>query len=154
MARNDKISEGKAGFSERDWLIPKLRVGRAGTTPIEQWDFYTGYGFGLFSPRAIEVLKPYFGDRFQQLSAQLEGYDYLCLRCCMRNDCLDQDESRIEDGKVMSFDVLAFRDTLPVDPAIFSIPEDRFGLYCTVSVPKLVKKAGLRGFAFKAAGKE
>lgn len=152
--RNEYVSTGERRYPAARWMVPKLLIGRKGKTPLGEWDYYMGYTFGLFSPRAIEFLSPYFGNRFDTLPATLEGHAYHCLRCCRRNDCLDEDESSIENGKVMSFDVLSFRDNVPDDPAIFAIPEDRTGLYCTQSVPKLVKAAGLRGFRFRPAGKK
>jgi hypothetical protein len=151
---NCLVSAGKAGHSIEQWFMPELYASEPGRTKIDEWDFYNCSTFGAFSPRAMEVLKPFFGERFIQLPARLEGLFYFCLRCESRINCLDKEASEIiyyeiDPTEVMLITKYVFHRELLTDPSIFAIPESLFSLYCTDAIPEIVRNAGLKGFEFQ-----
>lgn len=152
---NRCVEAGDAGYPVESWFVPELYAPQPGTTAIEDWDYYmTAFGFGVFSGRAIDVLTPFFGERFLPLPALLEGRSYFCLHCRSRIDCINKSASEIEyydfdPQMVMKITKWVFHKQSLVDPMIFGTPELAFDLYCTDSIPNIVDKAGLRGFEFK-----
>jgi hypothetical protein len=151
---NAAVSAGVADYPAERWFVPDLYASQKGTTAIEDWDFYSCSGsFPAFSPRAIQILSPYFDDRFVPLLAHLEGHSYYCLRCLKRTDCLNRAASEIEyfgdPPRVLMIKKYAFRQERLGDPIIFAIPELDFELFCTDSIPAVVEKAGLRGLDFQ-----
>ena len=154
FVKNCRVAAGDAGFPPEKWFIPELRATQPGKTPIEAWDYYACATFGVFSPKALQVLTPYVGDRFQPLEARLEGHLYYCLHCRSRTDCLDAGASQIDylagdQDKIMWIDRHVFNKDVLTDPMIFAIPKAPFRLYCTDSLPEICKKVGLRGFDFE-----
>jgi hypothetical protein len=148
---NSFACEGRRGYSIKRWIVPDLKASQRGATPINRWDYYTCEGtFGVFSPRAIEVLKPYFGERFQPLAVRVEGHSYFCVCSRSRIDCLNKKLSEIiyfdKSKDVMEIRKYAFDKEALVDPMIFAIPELRFVLFGTESIPEAIKNARLRGF--------
>lgn len=153
--KQTRVAAGEPGHPAEWWFVPNLYAPSPGSTPITDWDYYSCNTFGAFSPRAIEVLRPYLTDRFDTLPAKLAGHDYLNLRCLKREDCLDRRSSRMlraddTERTVLSIDKYVFRKKkVPQEPCIFAIPEMWLSLYCTESIPAIIEKAGLRGFRFK-----
>lgn len=145
------VSEGKPKYSPKRWVIPDLFPSQKGSTPITAWDFYMCEGcFGVFSPKAMEVLLPHLGERFQRLPVRLNGRDYYTLCCKSRIDCLDKNASQIayfdDSDEVMEIHKFVFHKEILVDPIIFAIPQLRFELFCSEAVAQAIKDAGLRGF--------
>jgi hypothetical protein len=150
--RNALVALGDPDYPPEAWWVPNLYASRKGKTAIDDWDYYTAINFDAFSPRAIAVLEPFFADRFGILPTKIEGHDYSCLYCRSRIDCLDHSASDIvyfDDGDILEVNKYVFGAHVPKDPAIFAMPKLTFSLYCTASVPKLVKDAGLKGFDFR-----
>lgn len=151
----DRIVIGAPSASVKLWKVPELYVRQDETTSVQDWDYLFCEGmFGVFSPRAMEVLTPYFGDRFLPLPVRLDGHSYSTLHCRRRTDCLNGPKSEAE---FFSFPPrvapwigrhVFFRERLP-DPMIFAIPERPFFLHCTESIPGIVEAAQLRGFDFQ-----
>ena len=153
VAINARVSEGRPGCPASGWVVPDLIMTHKGSTPIEDWDYY-GHCFGVFSPRAMEVLAPYFGEGFEPLKVRLEGHLYFTLRCRLRIDCLHKSASKIlyfdrARKEVMQIDQYAFHKEMLADPIIFAIPQLVFHLFCTESIARIIANAKLRGFKLK-----
>jgi hypothetical protein len=152
--KNCCVSAGKPGYPPEQWFVPDLYASKPGKTQISEWDYYMCATFGAFSQRAIDVLIPYFGERFMPLPARLEGQPYFCLHCRSRIDCLDKAKSEIVyydeyPEEIMKIEKHVFRKTMLADAIVFAIPEAMFHLYATDRIPEIFTNAGLGGFSFQ-----
>ena len=148
------IMAGVSPLPSPDWRHPDLFVSLPGSTPVEAWDFYeTSCGFGALSKKALDLLDPFFQDRFVSMPVFLDGHTYYSPRCLKRIDCLNRAHSTIEyidfeDGStdILRIRAFSFDGGLLSDPMIFAIPEKHLGFFCTKSVASLIEDCGLRGF--------
>ena len=149
--RNFRISCGDPGYDPQDWVPWKLTIG----CEANHWDFYCcEASTGVFSPRAIEVLRPYFQRDFPLLPVTVNGQSFFMLHANDQLDCLDLEKSEIlrldppDEHVIVMIEQYVFKKQLIDDPLLFSIPERRTFLFVTESIPKIVEEAGLRGFRF------
>lgn len=106
---------------------------------------------GIFSSRAIEVLRPYMTSAFSVLPCTVNRKPHYFLCYSKGKTCLDVKNSeikRFEDGRIMNIKRYRFKKDLVPDPLLFAIPEDQSGIFTTASIPTLVEKARLTGIAF------
>lgn len=155
---NALIAAGVAGTSAENWFVPDLEPSEAGNSSVGEWDYYMcGATMGVFSKRAIEILKPCFEKRFTVLPVMLSGIAYFTLRCEERIDCLDQSESVLEwfekNVTIMSVKKLVFRKESFSDSGccIFAIPELPCELFCNESTKALIETSNLQGFELQLA---
>lgn len=149
------IMRGKEGYDPADWTPPELVCVEPGAT---EWDYFgTALDAGVFSQRAIDVLKPHLERCFLPLPCTLEGERYYSLHIKERLDCLDIKHSNIvywddlyddESHDIMDIKRYTFYKDRIADPLIFAIPEDPVGVFTTESIPEIVERAGLKGFRF------
>ncbi|MBT5018982.1 MAG: hypothetical protein HON04_09560 [Planctomicrobium sp.] len=127
------------------------------------WDFFDELT-GIFSARAVEVLRDAMEVYFHVLPVTLHSVPYFTLGCKQRLNILDTEKSQIDiDTNFPNYDPsnlrpedisgiyqYYFKDkkSLP-DPVIFSIPQQRNTLYCTESVVQLAREANLKGIRFQ-----
>ena len=122
---------------------------------VRKLDCYYGpeclrYFEGIFSSRAIEVLRPYLKTFFVLLDCAVNGEPHYFLCARKRRSCLDIGNSEIErhdDGDIMRIKRYRFHAELVPDPLIFATPESRRDVFATVSIPGIIKEAGLSGIA-------
>lgn len=129
-----------------------------------QWDYFMyPITFGLFSQRAIDALREALEVYFYMLPVTLENVAYFTLTCKERLDILDIERSAIryfdipgidranpKNEDIMGIDQYFFKGKQSLrDPVIFSIPQCRDFLFCTESVPRMARNAGLKGFHFQ-----
>jgi len=137
------------------WQPYELYCSEPGSTPATAWDYYAfQQSSGLFSKRAIDVLGSALSRCFTLLPSTLEGEPYYFLHCRAPIDCLVRDASKInffpepDDDKVLDIEAYVFDVDQVEDPLIFALPEQPFHLFATESIPKIVRKAKLKGFRF------
>ncbi len=154
-----KVIRGTLPLSEWKGLDFECRDESVAT----DWDYFTALT-GVFSARAVDVLRDSMEVYFHVLPVTVEGVPYFTLGCKQRLDILDTKKSEIDiyedfpdfdPSNLRPEDVSGiyqyfFKDveSLP-DPVFFSIPQQRNVLYCTESVSRLAREANLKGIAFQ-----
>ena len=152
---NYDIIRGKVHDVEL-WSPWELFCAEPGKTPLNEWDYFAFTSTsGILSRRAVDELDGYLRHCFVPLPSTLDGKPFYFLHCHSPIDCLDIDASEAiyfpppDDADVMQINKYAFKKDLLLDPLIFTTPQEPWVLFATESIPEIVKKAGLKGFAFR-----
>jgi hypothetical protein len=151
-SKSQGVLSGWTGSSPRNWKpIPMRRKSR---TRIA--DCYYGpkgalISSGIFSSRAIEVLRPYMNGSISLLPCTVNGKPHYFLCYGEGMSCLDAEKSQIkrfDDGRIMTIDRYRFKKNLLRDPLLFAIPEAPGNIFATASIPSIAARAELTGIAF------
>lgn len=103
---------------------------------------------GIFSERAADLLWPFMGKFFRRLPCTVDRKPHYMFAPRVKTSVLDYKKSeiaRFDDGRIHMIDRIVFLEKTLKDPLIFCIPEEPDYLFCTASIPELIKKAKLKG---------
>ena len=103
---------------------------------------------GIFTERAAELLWPFMEQYFVRLPCTVDRKPHFMFAPRVKTSVLDYKKSEIErfdDGRIMCIERVVFLEKSLKDPLVFCIPEEPDHLYCTASIPDLIKKAKLKG---------
>lgn len=122
-----------------------------GNSPPSEWDYFFFHGTaGCVSRRALDLLYPYIQTCFVPLPSTLDGgitYFFLIAKktidCLNIAECVPPFPNAINQITKYKF----YLDKVE-DPQVFTIPQRPYYLYCTETIPKTVRDAGLKGFDF------
>jgi hypothetical protein len=109
------------------------------------------YNMGIFSARAAELLRPYMKSDFELLPCSVNGKPHFIPVANEPTECLDRATSLIkyfDHGGIMSIERYRFKTKAIAAPRVFSIPEDRYRIFTTATIPPLAAAAGLKRIAF------
>lgn len=149
LSTNQDILSGRA--APRKWTPLEMRRKRR----VGPLDCYGGHqdiiSSGVFSSRAIELLRPYMGEHFAMLPCLVNQQPHFFLTANESGRYLHVKNSaikRFSDGSIMEIKRYRFKPIVPPDPAVFTIQQEPTGIFTTASIPGLVAEAGLTGIAF------
>ncbi len=138
------------GTSPAKWTPMDLRR-RSRTARL---DCYYGhqalFSSGVWSSRAIEVLRPYLSTSVSMLPCTVnrKPHYYLCFNKGESFlDVTKSQVSRFDDGRIMRIERYFFKKERLPGPLVFAIPEEPAGIFTTAPIPTILAETGLTGVA-------